>query len=399
MATILATPLAAITLAGCTGGSTGTPQAAEIDVRTLEVGQYNTRPNDLRFEYSPNLDQAKQLAVARLADSVALGVEVDPKLAYGSAAQAVVNPKDAISSKYLSSYEPVLTKYGMLYGFIASSRDTKTDKGAVEGDSEVTIEVFQFPNENAAKEAAREYEQVDFDIAKDVNSPVTLPKYPQALSHWRPGIRTLGSRIAHGSYVLDIFVRTPAANLSDLIALMQRAYDVQLPMLSALPPLSGHEILHLPYDPEAILRRVLHPMDYDGPHVPNQMSAKPRAFLHFVADTTEQKAIFDAAGVDLFGVVKDMKGDTLVARARDAKSAQALAEKLPSASSRRIEPPRGVPDSSCTENVDKSGYSTDNRYRCLVRYGRYVARVNSSQPLDVYQRAAAQYALFANNSW
>lgn len=399
IAGFLPIPMVVLTLSGCAGALAGTPRAAEIDVRKLDVGQYDTRPNDVRFEYHPNLEQGKQLAVARLADSVALGMDIDPKLAYSSAAKAVASPKEAVSNKYLTSYEPVLTKYGMLYGFIAGSSDVKSSTGAKAGDSEVVIEVFQFPDENSAKSAAEEYERVDFDIAKDVNSPVSLPKYPQALSHWRPGIRTLGSRMAHGAYVLDVFVRTPDANLGDLTALVQRTYDVQLPLLSNLPPLSPREILRLPYDPEAILRRVLHPMEYSGPATPSQMSAKPRAFLHFIDDTADHKAKFDAAGVDLFGVVKDLKGDTLVARARDPKSAQLLTEQLSGSSSRRMEPPRDVPDTICAESADQSAYSTDNRYRCFVRYGRYVAKVNSPQVVDVQQRAAAQYALFANNSW
>lgn len=69
----------------------------------------------------------------------------------------------------------------------------------------------------------------------------------------------------------------------------------------------------------------------------------------------------------------------------------------------RVDAPPKVPDTRCGEapavNVDGYSGSDVKRYRRAIRYRHYVATVDSDQFTDVYQRAAAQYALMANSTW
>ncbi|WP_435873374.1 DUF7373 family lipoprotein, partial [Nocardia farcinica] len=85
-----------------------------------------------------------------------------------------------------------------------------------DGDEKINITVFQFPDNNSAQNAAQAYENADFAIAADKNQAVQLNKYPNALSHWRPGIRTIGSRLVEGSYLVNIFARAPQPELPQL---------------------------------------------------------------------------------------------------------------------------------------------------------------------------------------
>ncbi|WP_438943988.1 DUF7373 family lipoprotein [Nocardia blacklockiae] len=389
---------AAAVVAGCGSTVTANYGPAEVDVRKLDIGSYHTEPNDLRFDYAPTFNSAQYLAVMRLADAVATGPEIDAKLDYGIGAGAITRPEDAVNAKFASSLAPVLGKYGMLYGFSSASSDKMDNPGAMDGDTGVAMTVFQFPDENAAAAAAKEFEAVDFDIARDQNQSVALPKYSQALSHWRPGVRTLGTRMARGSYVLNITVRTPQNDISALTALAERVYDMQLPLLDALPPLTKREILHLPYDAAGILRRTFHPDVTFGPVVPSEMSVSRRGFIHFLGvGKNKAKTMVDDAGVDAIGIVGK---DILTWRTPDRKSAEKLAEQLRGSNHKLLESPRGVPDSSCWEASSgaPSMFAARN-FTCLVRYDRYVGEVSSSQLLDTQQRAAAQFALFANSSW
>ncbi|WP_280274365.1 DUF7373 family lipoprotein [Nocardia wallacei] len=399
---VLVTASAMSLLLTACGTVAGKVQPADIDVRTLDTGSYNTDPIELRYDYTPNLTNGKQIAIMRLADVIAPGPDIDVKLDYGGAAP-VASPTDATSVKFSDNFVPILTRHDMLYGMQTANSD-RDESGPVEGDTAVNISVFQFPSDEAAAAAAQEFEAADFDIARDQNQPVSLPKYPKALSHWRPGIRTLGTRMARGSFVLSIFVRTPRSEVSDLSALAERVYDAQLPLLDTLRPVSKRDLLHLPFDPFGILRKTLHPDDLFGVGMPAEMWLSDRAYLHFVDDKKAAREIFRKTGVDAIGVVQNgIASDNNAAvawRTRDSASAAMLSDYFRGRSKRPVDSPPKVPDTFCSENVGFQPSSfTARNYNCVVRYDRFVSKVSSSQLVDTQQRAAAQYALFANSSW
>ncbi|WP_227984262.1 DUF7373 family lipoprotein [Nocardia spumae] len=391
IACVSVTAAVALSASSCGSSVSGTPTAAEIDVRTLDIGNYSPDPGDILYKYIPSLYFGRELAIMRLADKIANGDEIDPSLTYNVGA-SINEPKDKLSAEIAGPFISALEQNGMLYGIQMNKRQVEDDRPA-DGDKAVNITVYQFPDEKAATAATRSFEDADFAIAKDQNQPVQLDRYPNALSHWRPGIRTIGSRLAVGNYMLELFVRVPQPELADLTSFLQHVYDVQVPMLRSLPPLSKKEILHLPYDPDGMLRRAFAPKGVFGPN----LSVAGFFTAHSAHNFTnpEGRSLMDIGRIDAAAVVSNT---TMLWRSRDAAGAQVMFEEMRRRAKAPVDPPRDVPDAFCDQNPKEFSFVTDDRFRCFVRYGRYVARLSSSQIKDAQQRGAAQYAVLAN-SW
>ncbi|AHH15783.1 hypothetical protein NONO_c09760 [Nocardia nova SH22a] len=390
IACIFVTTATALCLSSCGSSVTGTPAAAEIDVRKLDVGSYPTDPIDMRFNYIPQAYFGNQLAAMRLLDKIPIGTEIDPSLTYNGA-NAVAEAKDGLNNDLSPDFVTALQQNGMLYGLMTSKKQ-KDGSDSTDGDEQVDITVYQFPDSKSAEAAAKAFEDADFAVAPDQNQAVQLDKYPNALSHWRPGIRTIGSRLAEGNYMLDIFARATQPELPRLTSLLEHVYDVQLPMLRGLPPLSKRDILHLPYDPNGMYSRTFVKNDFSGPSLLVSGSFTTRGFLNIT--NSDGKALADKGKVD---AVSSNSDDTILWRSSNEESARALVEELRHRTLKPAAPPTGIPDSFCDE--DPKSYSwSDDRYRCVIRYKQYTARVASSQIRDAQQRAAAQYAILAS-SW
>ncbi|MGF6887274.1 hypothetical protein ABIA39_004409 [Nocardia sp. GAS34] len=398
--------LAAIALAGCGMSVPGSPVAGELDVRALDIGAYSDQPLEFRSEFRHSLDAGTELAIIRLAGHVALGSEIKVPVQVGAGVSIPVplvgggmsvlrEPGDYESSVAQDQFRAVLQRDGMLFGFGADSADrSEPNAHAVAGDTALSLTVFQFPDDASAAAAAGDLEAVDFAAAPG-NVPVQLAKYPAAKAHWRPDIRTMGARIAHGSYVVDLFARTPQPDLAALTALSATALDVQLPLLDSLKPLSRRDVLHLDYDPDGLMRRTLKVSpdpnpDFDPKTTVPEGDMDPRALLHRLPEPAATKALLAADGVDRVA----LSGSTVLMRARDEAAAASLWKSLNATAPKDVQTPPGLSSAGCGENTDAG--PTGKRYTCRVRYRRYVATVSSDQLGDVQQRASAQYALLAN---
>ncbi|WP_330183318.1 hypothetical protein OHB26_06490 [Nocardia sp. NBC_01503] len=391
--------LALFTAAGCGSGIGGTAQPAEIDVRTLDVGKYSTAPLEERYTYYPDLGMGLNLAAMRLADHVATGPEIDAKLGYGTGMKAFLHSDGG--TNLAKTALPVLDANGMLFGVSASNAEKPRGKNGKipENITFTALTVIQFPDGAAATKAAAELDAADFAFAADVNQPLTLTKYPAAHAHWRPDVPTMGSTLAHGSYVVNLMVGVNSPDTAQLTALSERVYDVQLALLDGLPPLSKEGALRLPYDPDGMMRRTLNPNGIGMPDISSQFVSETRGFLNQIADQGHWTRIMKDNGMDRFALSMDMSNRSMLYRTRDERAAIALAgvildQTYPDAA----DAPTALPNAKCGESPIKDDYST-KRYRCAVTYGRYMATVEGDQLSDVHQRANAQYALLANSTW
>ncbi|WP_040804483.1 DUF7373 family lipoprotein [Nocardia concava] len=395
-------------LTGCAGTVSGTSAAAEIDVRTLAVGNYPTLPLDVRAAYRHEVSAGKQLAVARLGDAVISGQDVDPKFVYTILSAADYTYAIANAAK------PALDRNHLLFAYATSVSDrprletlhidvsgNSSPLGGWENDLDATsfnVAVLQFPDEQQARTAADEIEAADFAVAPDQNAHVTLDKYATAKAHWRPGIPSMAATIAHGQYVVNVFARTTKPELDGLKSLATRILDAQLPLLDRTPPLSKRDSLYLDYDPSAMLRRTLHPGPFPSPNA-NEVTRTPRGYLHTVENQGPWKQLLDDNKVDLTATTQQ---GALLFRTPDAKSATALWNGINALIPGSVEAPPGVRDVTCVENPKRNtadfslSWNNSDRYLCTLHYDRYVARVASAQLVDAQQRAAAQYALLAN---
>ncbi|MEC3913267.1 DUF7373 family lipoprotein [Nocardia sp. CDC160] len=402
--------LMAVAAVGC--GVRGTPTPGEIDIRTLDVGNYPTEPLDYRTEYSHDSLFVSRLGMARLAGAVANGIDIDPDLRH--TVQLTGLPDDTGSTAWVLSdaAAPVLDRYHLLFGVSVTTStqpledrvDPYLDASSIRpylygtapsaDATSVNIVVLQFPDEAAARDAATDIEAADFGAA-DANQPVTLDSYPQAKAHWQPGIPSLGTTVARGDYVVNIFVQVPQPDLPTLIARTRRVLDLQLPMLDQLPPLSDRQLLELDYDPDGILRRTLHPDDSELPRFPEESTVTTHGFLNVTEDVPTWKDLLGRAGVDRVGQVDK----TLLFRARDAAAASALSAGIAAVVIHRTDAPPGVPDAFCyTQPLSEEGTDYE-KVLCAVHYGRYVGIVESEQLEDAHQQAAAQYALLAVSAY
>ncbi|CAM4434525.1 hypothetical protein NONI108955_27885 [Nocardia ninae] len=399
---------------GCGAPMTGTPQPGEIDVRSLDVGQYSTEPLDTYSEYAHSVRRGTALAISRLANHVVTGIDIDAKLRYGTGVQEIAKPDD-VKNVLAEPGVSIAARHKMLFGFASGSSDFRAEPHvAVAPDATLTtVAVMQFPDPGSAERAAAEFEEADFSVASDQNERVQLAKHPRAHSHWRPGTPTIGSVVAHGNYVVNTFISTARPDLADLTALAEKVYTAQLPMLDTLAPLSAEQALRLDLDPEGDIRRILNPGKLDIPSVGSLAAYKLQGFLHWQTDRTAAKDLYAHGERFVFssayssttnsytrgiaqsfgkGIGRFLDGAILI-RARDIDSAQALWSKILDAPDTSQAPPR-VPNSKCAE-LPTEGYVRD--WVCAVRYRNYVGYVWSTQLQDTQQRAAAQYALLANS--
>ncbi len=389
---------AACAAAGCAAVD-GTATASEVDVRTLDVGTYPTEPLDMRYTYYNSLSGGTQLAVMRLAGQVANGLEIDDRFTYTTGTLAIADAETA--TKLLADVtQPILETHRLLYGYAvghASQDKDENDKTPKDADA-VTMTVLQFPSDAAAAAAAQEIEAADFAVAAAENEPVTLPKYPEAHAHWRPGVSSIGATVARSNYVVNLLLRVRDPDLGQLTALSEKVLDAQLPLLDELPPLSREDILRLEYDTDGMLRRTLNPDGFGHPDTKTQFTVGARGFLHLAEDQQHWSPIVSEAGVDRFAVTSSMSSASMLFRTRDTAAADTLVTViLDKAYPRPADAPAEIPNAVCGESPIEDDYDV-KRFRCAVSYRRYVATVEGDQLADAHQRAAAQYATLAN-SW
>ncbi|WP_159839614.1 DUF7373 family lipoprotein [Nocardia sp. CY41] len=401
-ATALACTVAAAILGGCGSTLAGTAQPGEIDIRRLDVGNYPTEPpNAHDDDYQPLFIDMGKVAAMRLADHVASAYDIDPRMKYSWTPSSISKgtlPGELGRPEVL---EPIAERHRMMYGFhtngsdqdvslLASGWPTKPRPNS----TTVGTIVMQFPDPDRARQAAAEFFDADFGGYRDQNEPVTLPRQPQARAHWRPGSPFLRAILAHGSYVVAFLVSANAPDRDALVALAGKAFDVQLPMLDQLPPLTEEEMLRLPWDPDHLLSRTLNPAKVQSPSYDDSNALLGlRGIMQYAEDREYAKQRFTAMGAEKFAV----SGGTLVIRAANAEQARrVVAERItPTVVAGPAEPPQHVPDSACVEN--RSGLFDDRRFTCVVAYKEYVGFVAANQLLDAQQRAAAQYSIFANS--
>lgn len=394
--------ITAVTVAGCGSKVEGSARPGEIDVRTLDVGTYPTDPLELRHTYNPSMSNGFTLAVQRLADHVANGPDIDPAFKYGTGVVPFLDA-DKATTVLAKATVPVLEANKMMFGIAVGQSDKQPDSSGHTPDESAftTVTVMQFPDAAAASKAAGELEDADFTVAADLNQRVPLSKYPDAHTHWRPGVANIGSTMAHGSYVVSMFVGVKDPDLSQLTALAQKVYDAQLPLLDSLPPLDREGVLRLPFDPDAMLRRTLNSDDILLPDFLSQAVAEPRGFLHRVTDQVFWRKLLGDNNVDRFATSgASYSGASMLFRTRGDEDARRLsAGILEHGYSGVADEPPGIPDAKCGEVAPSNQSSSAKRYRCVLSYRRYAAVVESDQLGDVHQRAAAQYALLANSTW
>ncbi|KAA8890378.1 hypothetical protein F3087_03520 [Nocardia colli] len=389
-------------LSGCDSVS-GTAESTAPDLSGLDVGAFGgepiTEPHDGTESYGRIVESV------RMAEGVLNPYDIDPAFAFGHPS---LLPTPGDTTGILAEVaRPVLTARGMISGYTVGGAD-RVDASfqPIIGQSKsLRITVVRLPDETAARTAAMEIEAADFAVSLD-NIGVPIPKYGKALSHWRPQLPTLGVTVAHGPYVVTLFVTHPTTDLPAMTAIATATLDAELPRLDRFVPTPADKLAALPFDTDGMLRRALPSQPghwpypsitaldrgtiagYGGVHGASGVVYGASGADQWTREVSAEGAKPDHPVVDRMAVVDDRwllrLQDPVRARkyfdTRAAEFAQAD-EALPAV--------QAVPDATCFR-------SRDNRmqfFYCQVLDGRYLANVYAPDEKTVRQMAAAQYAL------
>lgn len=391
---------------GCGATIGGWAGPSEIDVRKLDVGNYDVRPLDIHVDFRPGFVNAPEAAGMRLAEYVVTADQVDSTLTKREKAgsfSAGVLP-DALGNE--DEMEATAKRDHMVYGFSTAASDkdsgwgfTGWPKPEKPNSTVLALSVMQFNDAASATRAATDFYSTDFNAYKDQNQSVPLAKYPDAHAHWRPGTPSIRSFLAHGSYVVSVLALTPTPDLNSLTALTEKTLDTEFPLLDRLRPISDEDTVKLPWDPNYLLSRALNTGQSGRPQYGDDNGVfGPHGIVHYMPD---RKAAAQSVAA-LKGAEFAKTSDALVLRSEDAASAKkAVTDRVTfQGGGPAVDAVPQITDSACVENSTRNtDFSGPKRYTCIVAYRNYVGYVTSNQLVDVHQRAAAQYALFANSQW
>ncbi|WP_024800322.1 hypothetical protein [Nocardia sp. BMG51109] len=376
-------------LTGC--GTTGTPVPAEIDVRALDVGPYATD----RHSYDPGPGgKGPLLEGMRMSQAVVPSVRIDPSLAVGAGGRVVADSADATEHLLAGVAKPVLDRHRMVVGYVSGGSD-RADAAAPNATS-ITDLVLRFPDPESAAAAARELEDTDFGVAPDLNRKLTVPSHPGAYVHYRPGVPTVGTFMAHREFVISLFIERPSADEHDLLAWVRKTLDAQTPELDRFRATPRDRLAELPVDPDRLLARAVVRDRYQVAHPERFAVFGAPAFVHTAADETARQRLVDDTGLDAVAIAETSS----VLRVRDADAALHLVDGMLSAAGPQYDDataPNAVPGAKCLQLNATGDPQNESRYRCYVPYHRYVQAVVGSDRTDVEYRTAAAYALMANN--
>ncbi|WP_410873778.1 hypothetical protein [Nocardia sp. A7] len=401
---ILAAAVAAV-LTACSSALSGTPVPGETDIRALDTGSYPIEPLNAHDD-DPVLPfyEMYEVAALRLADYVISPGDISSELIYGTSAATAW--RSVVPSWLGRGAGDIAVRHKLLYGFEVGGASidksiTSFDWPSKDPSNKFTgnTVVLQFPDSQRATAAAEELYDADFGLQEGRNQPVTLPAHPNARAHWRPDSPFLRTFMPHGSYVIGLLLSVPTPDRTALTTLAESAYTKQIEALSRTTPLTEEEVITLPWDADHLLMRTLNPDQSTKPDSVGTgylRTGKPGA-LHYAAGRLlpRDRAYVDKQLTAMNAEQIAIAAGTIVIRTPDPESAdRAVSEKLfPWQVRLGADPAPKVPDTTCVENRPTDSVK---RFSCLLAYNEYVGIVSSSQLLDAHQRAAAQYAIFAN---
>lgn len=371
-----------------------------IDLSKLDVGHYGTKPRQLPT--TTTVDEGRALAAFQVAEGAANPYDVDNQLdhVYGNAAVDTKTAAASISGTGTPLVQPVMEKYGMITGYIVEGFNKRFSDFSRDKSGELLMLMLTtYPTEDAAAKAADEIDSTDFAVNPE-NRGLTIPDYPQAKGHFRPGSPSIGVTMATGRVVTSVIARSDAhADLDYLEQRVKKAFDLQTPLINKLPLLQTEAgLTALPLDPDHMLSRIF--VSGDQPKVSATFgNIGPHAAL-FCQDAQAQKdGLFQQAGVDRCA----FSTEGSIVRTKDEATATANVSKFFESDRQEfvdhdVPAPDGVPNAKCYEQ--KQAIWADNansRFACYLSFGRYIAQVSSADEKDVRERAAAQYAILVNS--
>ncbi|MFC4124782.1 DUF7373 family lipoprotein [Nocardia rhizosphaerae] len=387
---------AAVLAAGCGAQVSGNAVRIEPDAAALDYGNYQTQPRTVGNAKS--LTQGRAWEAQRLADHVALGFEIDPAYVYDNRKETLVSPSQIVLNRkglggliINDTFDEVAED--LVAGWLNS---WATGPSGGEPRRLLNLSVLIFPDAETAETVAPILENDDFTFNAD-NEKVSITKFPKTYAHWRPSVSSIGSWTVHDRYIIFMKIddETRAPDLPSLTAQVERALEVQIPLLDEFVPTPSDQLERVPLDPTGLLGRTL-PSDPAAPvrAQPDGYSTGRGALSLFVEPDAELLDSFTEYGVDLITF-----GDTVVFRSTTEAGAKNHfdAWNQPEDDTQAAESPQGLDEAVvCRANTYESSLNGEVKvadYSCYLHVDRYAVQVRNRNLQDLHQQVAAQYVL------
>ncbi|MGW6622297.1 DUF7373 family lipoprotein [Nocardia sp. NPDC055002] len=389
------------TTAGCGDSpeAADTAATAQIDLSSLDVGNLKTEPKV--YGKVTSLEQARAVEAMRMANYIALPMEIDPAVivappAMSGAVRLFTDFGSSVIKGRMKADPNRLNESikGFIGGFVSTGQ-TST-KGHLSQELDNTVMLFD--SEQEALAAADILATEEFGTSPE-NTVVEIKQYPAARAHVNPGEAGMfHSWIAVGRYVIatylyDNVMSTLKTHDSEKLATRaEKSISKISAGLKDYSPPRLDKLMDSDIDLDGMLGLALPTVGIDGAQrgIPGVYTR--HGGLHISGAPESDAKLFEETGVDRIS----WQGD-FVYRARDAQGAQRIAEEHGQVSKffRRVEPPKNLPNALCKEYIGPSAYAV--KFYCSVSYGRYSSEVAASQLKDVHQRVSAQYSILAKS--
>ncbi|TCK00891.1 hypothetical protein DFR71_1905 [Nocardia alba] len=377
-------PLLSLTLLIAACGDDAAPDHGDYALEPV-VGDYDDAPNTVR---------GTLVESARIGERLLFADRIDPELTSGDGGGLIVGilgVDDLLSGVQRSALGP----FDVLAGYGAIASNGQSDNEAKH--KLLSIVVLSLPDELQATAAAQAMAAADF-TANTENAPLVLPEYPAALSHWRPGVPTVGSWLVWKNLVIRLYAKIIEPSPELLSDLLTRTYRAQLAELDTFAPTPAADVPKLKLDSDKLLTHVVKTGDY-WPDKWDFMVYGPRSYALLRDNPSAELGEFAQSSIDAVAV----SYNKFLFRARDSEAAKTYAdakEKQSLAADYTPMPgPAGLSGISCYRAARPDNSSIPaRRFSCLVRHNEYVVRLYSNQEIDIRQQAVAQHALLSG-SW
>ncbi|MFE3188677.1 hypothetical protein ACFXHA_06680 [Nocardia sp. NPDC059240] len=360
------------------------------DAAAADYGPYSVAPGGNDFDRQPSRIRGILAESLRLADHIVFPVDIDPDL--------TTMRGGGVSADDRGWHEPALSPaqraVARPFGVAGSFGLAAANRSAAQGPPQkyLAVSLTAFRDDSAATTAAAEMARVDFEASPE-NAPIPLADFPSALSHWRPGVASVGSLLAWKNVVIRVYAELPEPDPGRLADLVDATYRKQVAQLTGFDTAPVPDPAAIALDPDGLLTRLVHTGDPLAD--PKSFAAfGVRAFAALATEPARKLTTLSGYGVTALAV----SHDKYLYRMRDSKSAQSYAGWLSDdpENSEYTWMRNALPGARCSEATRPDPKSLSaRRYRCVVTRGEYVATVYSNTDSDVRQLAAAQYAVMA----
>ncbi|MFD3510413.1 hypothetical protein [Nocardia sp. NPDC058666] len=361
-------------------------------------GSYATVRPSADYDIGPSHARGILVESLRLGERISFASSIDPDLNRSRGGGVLGDHRGLVPSMNIlaAAQSAAAGKYDILGAFGVNAYNGQS---AEKDEKSLAISILAFPSEDIARAAAAEMARADFEQGAD-NAPIIVPEYPGALAHWRPSVPTVGSWLTWKNLVIRVFAKVLEPRAELLAEVLTKTYRAQLADLEGFTPTSESDLPNLRADPDRLLTRVVQTAgaELNGDTGGSTFAVYgPRAFSLLAGRPSEFLADLRAASVSQMAVANNQ----FLRRHASAEAAKSEAARLPGTFDDDYVAMAGVaslPDVACWERKqpDKT-IVVPSRFRCLVHRGMDLVILNGYLELDIRQRAAAQYALLAED--